>query len=94
MWCRLLALDPGTVWAKGAFFPRPCSLAIRARADDIADKQNSLAYLEMRLIMAKVLWNFDLAIEEGSRNWKDQKAHLIWTKGPLMVKLTPVKRTE
>jgi hypothetical protein len=48
----------------------------------------------MRLIMAKVLWNFDLSIEESSRNWKDQKAHLVWAKGPLMVKLTPVKRME
>jgi hypothetical protein len=48
----------------------------------------------MRLILAKVVWNFDLSLEEESKRWRDQKAHLIWVKGPLMVKLTPVKRTE
>ncbi|KAF7514204.1 hypothetical protein GJ744_004529 [Endocarpon pusillum] len=54
----------------------------------------SLAYLEMRLILAKVLWNFDLSLEEESKHWTNQRMHIVWRKGPLMVKLTPVDRTE
>ncbi|ERF68132.1 hypothetical protein EPUS_06944 [Endocarpon pusillum Z07020] len=53
-----------------------------------------LAHLEMRLILAKVLWNFDLSLEEESKHWTNQRMHIVWQKGPLMVKLTPVDRTE
>lgn len=48
----------------------------------------------MRLILAKILWNFDLELQEESQRWNEQKMHIIWVKGPLMVKLTPVKREE
>jgi hypothetical protein len=47
----------------------------------------------MRLILAKVLWNFDLSLEQESENWTNQKLQLTWRRGPLMVKLAPVKRT-
>ncbi len=46
----------------------------------------------MRIIMAKMLWNFDLSLEEESKDWMNQKVYLIWAKHPLMAKLTPVKR--
>lgn len=52
----------------------------------------SLAYVEMRIIMAKILWNFDLTLMDVSRDWTDQKSYLIWAKHPLMVKLSPVNR--
>jgi hypothetical protein len=39
--------------------------------------------------MAKVLWHFDLSLDNESRKWTNQKAYLIWDKHPLMVKLTP-----
>ncbi|KAK3301698.1 cytochrome P450 [Chaetomium strumarium] len=52
----------------------------------------NLAYAEMRLILARVLWNFDLELMNESWNWNDQKIYLLWEKGPLMVKLTPVSR--
>jgi hypothetical protein len=48
----------------------------------------------MRLVIAKILWNFDLSLEEESRNWLKQKVYLIWAKPPLMVKLTPVRPME
>jgi hypothetical protein len=54
---------------------------------------HSLAYAEMRVILARLLWNFDLTLEEESRRWIDMKAHGLWEKHPLMVKLTPVVRT-
>jgi hypothetical protein len=48
----------------------------------------------MRIILAKVLWNFDLSLEKESKHWTNQRLFLVWHKGPLMVKLTPVDRTE
>jgi hypothetical protein len=54
----------------------------------------SLAYLEMRLILAKILWNFDLSLQPECKHWNIQKVNLLWSKGPLMVKLTPVERVE
>ena len=46
----------------------------------------------MRLIMARLIWNFDLELAAGSEEWgTEQRAYLVWEKGPLMVKLTPVE---
>ena len=53
----------------------------------LADCVSSLAWAEMRLILAKVLFNFDLELAEGSEDWLDQKAYAIWEKGPLNVRL-------
>jgi aspirochlorine biosynthesis cytochrome P450 monooxygenase len=51
----------------------------------------SLAYAEMRLIITRLLWNFDLELDERSRGWvKDMKVYALWEKGPLYVKLKPV----
>ncbi|CAK7217723.1 hypothetical protein SBRCBS47491_003267 [Sporothrix bragantina] len=45
-----------------------------------------LANVEMRTILARIVYNFDLAIQPESRNWAaDQKAYVLWDKGPLMV---------
>ncbi|PSN63043.1 putative cytochrome P450 [Corynespora cassiicola Philippines] len=52
----------------------------------------NLAYAEMRLILATILWNFDLQLAPGQEKWLDQKIYLVWEKHPLMVKFTPVKR--
>lgn len=47
--------------------------------------------MQMRLVLAKLLWNFDLAFqdEDQGRAWINQKITLVWVKTPLMVKLTP-----
>ncbi|RYP59422.1 hypothetical protein DL769_008539 [Monosporascus sp. CRB-8-3] len=53
----------------------------------------NLAYAEMRLILARILWNFDMALEDDSRDWlKVQKCYTLWDKPPLNVRLTPVAR--
>ena len=53
----------------------------------------NLAYAEMRVILARVLWNFDLELCEESRDWAERLiVYQIWVKEPLMVKVTPVKR--
>jgi cytochrome P450 len=47
----------------------------------------NLAYAEMRLILARVLWNFDLELCEESLDWSDQKSYILWDKPALMCKL-------
>lgn len=47
-----------------------------------------LAYAEMRLILARMIWNFDMELSEDSKNWlKGQKAFAVWKKPPLNVQL-------
>jgi cytochrome P450 len=50
----------------------------------------SLAYAEMRIVFARVLFNFDLELMPNQDDWLDQKVYGVWYKKPLMVKLRPV----
>jgi hypothetical protein len=43
----------------------------------------------MRLILALIIFNFDMKIADESRDWIVQKNFLMWQKGPLKVYLTP-----
>ncbi|KAF2652208.1 cytochrome P450 3A17 [Lophiostoma macrostomum CBS 122681] len=53
----------------------------------------NLAYSELRLIMARFLWNFDVDLVEGYEGWPEkQKAFILWDKPPMMVHLTRVVR--
>ena len=56
----------------------------------------NLAYLEMRLILAKVLFNFDMELDRArSNDWADQLSFsTLWEKGPLWVSLKPVTKTQ
>lgn len=50
----------------------------------------SLAYVEMRVILARVLWNFDLTIAEDSTKWQEEEeVYTLWLKGELNFYLTP-----
>ncbi|KAI1077187.1 cytochrome P450 [Whalleya microplaca] len=52
----------------------------------------NLAYVEMKIVMATILWHFDMEnATEG--DWLDQKVYLVWEKSPLWVKLHPVRRS-
>ncbi|KAK0609415.1 cytochrome P450 [Immersiella caudata] len=52
----------------------------------------NLAYIEMRIILARVLWNFDMRISGESLDWmKKQRVFNFWEKGPLYVHLTPAR---
>ncbi|KAJ6017178.1 Cytochrome monooxygenase lcsI [Penicillium sp. IBT 35674x] len=50
----------------------------------------NLAYAEMRVIVAKVFWSFDMTLDESSEGWNVQKSFNIWEKKPLMMYLTKV----
>ncbi|OQV06561.1 hypothetical protein CLAIMM_11111 [Cladophialophora immunda] len=52
----------------------------------------SLAYVEMRLILARMLWNFDMELMPDSETWNEQHIFSFWDKGPLNVKLKLVHR--
>lgn len=47
----------------------------------------------MRLILAKVLFNFDLELVDPGFDWmKAQKLYTLWEKPSMMLKLKPVQR--
>jgi cytochrome P450 len=53
----------------------------------------NLTYAEMGLIVARLLWRFDIELVEGLGNWQaEQKSYGFWEKGPLICKLSSVKR--
>ncbi|KAI1841642.1 hypothetical protein JX265_012537 [Neoarthrinium moseri] len=52
----------------------------------------NLAQLELRLLLAKTLWHYDIEVLPESKGWMSQKTYLTWEKGPLFVKLQPVER--
>ncbi|TGO65481.1 hypothetical protein BCON_0002g00650 [Botryotinia convoluta] len=44
-----------------------------------------LAMAEMRAILVRILWHFDINLCEESRNWDEQKVFILWEKPDLMV---------
>lgn len=59
----------------------------------------NLTYVELRLILGALLWNFDLEFSDGAPLWdpKDEfkglRAYNTWEKSPLMVRLTDIRKT-
>lgn len=53
----------------------------------------SLAHAELRLILAKMLWHFDLSLVRPEEDWlSEQKVFALWDKEALDVKIDIVKR--
>ncbi|TVY51126.1 Averantin hydroxylase [Lachnellula cervina] len=53
----------------------------------------NLAYAEMRLVLAQLVWNFDMELAGESRGWMENlRIFLVYEKRPLMVHLKPVVR--
>ena len=54
----------------------------------------SLAYAEMRLILAKILYRFDVELAPEARGWLDeQKIYGLWDKPSLPFYLRPAEGT-
>ncbi|KAI0385889.1 cytochrome P450 ClCP1 [Hypomontagnella monticulosa] len=52
----------------------------------------NLAYAEMRLILARIIYNFDMILDDSSRGWlEDQKAYALWYKPALNVRMKPIR---
>lgn len=47
----------------------------------------NLAYLEMRLILSHLLWQFDFQAVDRSWRWENQKTWILWEKRPLNVEV-------
>jgi hypothetical protein len=53
----------------------------------------SLAHLEMKNIIARLLWNFDMELQSDSMQWADsQRSYVLWDKPDLNAKLTVRER--
>lgn len=46
----------------------------------------------MRLILARMLWSFDLKLSAESQHWDEQNSWIQWDKKPLMVNLSLVEK--
>jgi hypothetical protein len=55
---------------------------------------NSLAYVEMRMVLARLLYSFDIKFAPGMEvsQWDECKIYITAEKGPLWVLLKPVAR--
>ncbi|KAI0599184.1 isotrichodermin C-15 hydroxylase [Biscogniauxia sp. FL1348] len=52
----------------------------------------NLAWAELRIVLASVLWHFDFELVPGSEGWMDeQKLFFLWEKPPLYIKFVPRK---
>ncbi|KAK2039187.1 cytochrome P450 [Colletotrichum somersetense] len=71
---------------------RDCVKVFSAGPRDCIGK--NLAYPEMRLIMASLLYSFDLELADPGFDWLAQKSYGIWDKHPLWVKLVPRQALE
>ncbi|KAJ0282876.1 hypothetical protein CBS470a_007591 [Colletotrichum nupharicola] len=50
----------------------------------------NLAYVEMRMFLARAIWNFDIELAAESMDWLQKgRSFSVWAKHPLMVHLTP-----
>lgn len=50
----------------------------------------NLAYIELRLVLSRLLWNFDLVLDKSCARWaEDLVEYFGWEKTPLQVFLTP-----
>lgn len=46
----------------------------------------NLAYVEMRLILAKLVWSFDMTLDRSAENWLQEcKVFALWKKPSLDV---------
>jgi hypothetical protein len=46
----------------------------------------NMAWHEMRLLLAKLVYNFDIESDVGP-DWPDQKVYVIWDRKPLICRL-------
>lgn len=53
----------------------------------------NLAYLEMRIILARIVWEFDLELCSKDVEWeRDIKLRMLWQKPELRVRFRPAMR--
>ncbi|CAG9988813.1 unnamed protein product [Clonostachys byssicola] len=54
----------------------------------------NLAYVEMKVILCRMIWNFDMTLAPECNQWMEsQKIYNLWEKGPLMLRLKSIVST-
>lgn len=48
-----------------------------------------LVMAEIKAILARIVWHFDLEPDGQSTDWNQQKVFILWEKHPLFVKVIP-----
>ena len=43
----------------------------------------------MKLILTRIIWNFDLEIDVKDRNWEKQDMFILWDKPALYARIRP-----
>ena len=43
--------------------------------------------MQLKLVMAKIIWEFDMELCDGQEEWDNQPVWLVYEKAPLMVRL-------
>lgn len=52
-----------------------------------ADMSGSLAWMEMRLVIAKLVWMYELELVNKNQDWvHGNRAYAFWMKAPLWVR--------
>lgn len=46
----------------------------------------------MSIVLARMVWNFDMEVMRGSIGWNLQKTWIVYETVPLMAQLTPARR--
>ena len=58
----------------------------------------NLAYMEMRIMIARLFWNFDVLSVDGAPLWdpagemRHKKAFMVWEKSVIMVKVADLRK--
>jgi hypothetical protein len=84
------AAQPFSVGVRGCLGKVRCVLCAEV-TPFIDQSKQIIAYAEIRSIIVRILWNFDMELCEESKNWIDQKIFILWDKPPLHIKLSPRK---
>lgn len=85
-WAATMNNSPSTPSAS----PRPTANHAAFHPFSIGSRRclgQSLAYLEMRLILARLFWTFDIEQDGEPWAWKEQKTWILWEKKALNVRI-------
>jgi hypothetical protein len=53
-----------------------------------ANGYHSLAYAEMKLVLARIIYDFDFELADPGLDWFDQRVYTLWDKKPLFLKFS------
>ncbi|OAP64122.1 hypothetical protein AYL99_00094 [Fonsecaea erecta] len=78
----------------GRFFDDPKEFRPERWLHELESKGPSgVALTEARLVIAKLLWHFDMELDGDHPTWvEDARFYVLWQLQPLKIRLTPVKR--